>query len=218
VSINLPTPQGYVTVLTEASSGAKSRLLQQQRFLANFVYFSVTGSLGRWREYLATQSVPPAIAALGIEIEPGQHVRIHSKRVALEATGDMLKLDKTGVLLLEMSFFEDAGSVVWDAGGIALGENPRGGNWLEVHREVKPGNSLPDSFQSNWSKLSASEFPYNATAFSTGKGGTRINIAAPPLGAPVRYELSVFAEGDQNQALMRQKLAQLEHNFTALER
>jgi len=218
VSINLPTPQGYVSVLTEAPSSAKVRVQQQQKFLANFVYFSVTGSLARWREYLATGSVPPAIAALNIEIDPDRQVRLHSKRMEFAATGDLLKLDKTGVLLLEMSFFADAGGVVWDLGGIALGENPRGGNWLEVHREVKPESSLPDSFQSNWSKLSAGEFPYNANAFSTGKGGTRINIAAPPLGAPVRYELSVFAEGEQNQAVMRQKLAHLEHNFKALER
>ena len=87
---------------------------------------------------------------------------------------------------------------------------------------ARPGTALPDSFQSDWTKLVGGEFPYDATAFSFGNGRTRINVAAG-TGAPsaaasdVRYALTVVCEGEQSQQAMRQKLAALERNFKALE-
>ena len=83
---------------------------------------------------------------------------------------------------------------------------------------MEPPASLPDAFQSNWTKLKTRSFPFNGKIESE-NGQTRISVAVPPPGsgadAKVRYSLEVTREGVQTQEAMARRLELLEHSFTA---
>jgi hypothetical protein len=77
---------------------------------------------------------------------------------------------------------------------------------------------MPEGFRSDWHKLNAREYPYNA-AISNENGETRIaSVAEAGDGAKIHYALRVVAEGTQPQEAMRQKLDLLQHSFKQLER
>ena len=92
-------------------------------------------------------------------------------------------------------------------------------NWVTAFRETEPPASLPDSFQSNWKKLTTRSFPFNGLIESK-DGETRISTSVEPPGlgpeARVRYGLVVVREGVQKQDAMGRALELLKHSFKAL--
>jgi serine protease Do len=228
ISFNLPTPEGYVSLLAKVASGIKSLVVRQQELLADFTWVTYEGTLARWREYLVDKSIQPsAFSGFSLDIDPDySHVRFQSRRDQIEIGPREEPLTKDSVLSLNFSFLKDGDSVVWDVGGIALGEDAQKNNWLIVQRETRPAPSLPDELQSNWTKLSSAQFPYNGVAADE-TGGMRISMTAdlPHVNgqAPaadqvkVRYVLRVLAEGAPGQQAMHAKLEGLHKAFKALE-
>ncbi len=228
MSFDLPTPEGYVALLAAVPSGLKNLIVRQQKLYTDFTWVTFEGTLARWREYLADKSVQPsAFSGFSLDIDPDfSQVRFESKRAKIEIGPHEEPLTHDSVLSLNFSFFKDGDAVVWDVGGIALGESAQKNNWLIVQRETRPAPSLPEELQSDWTKLTSAQFPYNGVAADE-NGGMRISMTADPPKtngqAPaadqvnVRYVLRVVAEGSPGQQAMQAKLAGLHKAFEALE-
>jgi len=225
VSMSLPTPEGLVAMFAVGPSGAKDLLVHQQELLSNFVWVTFEGTLPRWREFLDIKSVQPQIfSKLTVDIDPAyKRVRFRSSRCDLELTPEVVGLTDDSILVLNFSFFRDGGgSVVWDVGGLALGEGTRHKNAIDLRRYQRPDAELPQGFQATWSKIVAGEFPFNGVA-TDATGGMTISASAPlPAGigtdhANVRYVLSIENEGAPGQAALHAKLEGLEKWFRALE-
>jgi serine protease Do len=222
VAMSLPTPQGYVSFLLPVTSAFQQLLLEAQKMLADYVYVAFGGSLAQWRDFQAQKNVAPKVlSALKLEIDPDHFVRLHSRRCELEVTPELLPLSRDAMLWLNFTYFHDGDAVVWDLGGVSLAESTQKHNWVEVWRHQEPDASLPESFQSQWHKLQAREFPFNAMV-SNANGSSRIDTAADlPAGAgdaaKIRYALILIREGDQTQEVMAPKLELLKHSFKALE-
>ncbi len=228
ISFSLPTPEGYVSLLAKSPSGITNLVIRQQKLYTGFIWVTMEGTLARWREYLAAKTVQPsAFAGFSLAIDPDySRVRLLSKRDEIDIGPQQEPLTKDSVLSLNFSFFKDGDAVVWDVGGIDLGESAQKHDWLVVQREARPAPSLPEELQSDWTKLSSAQFPYNAVA-SDDDGGMRISMTAdlPKVNgqAPaadqvnVRYALRVLAEGAPGQAAMHAKLEALHAAFEAFE-
>ena len=224
ISMSLPTPEGLVAMFAVGPSGAKDLLVHQQELLSNFVWVTFEGTLPRWREFLGIKSVQPQVfSRVTLDIDPAyQRVRFHSPRCDLELTPDVVGLTEDSILTLNFSFFKDGDSVVWDVGGLALGEGPRHKNAVDMRRYQRPDPDLPQGFQATWGKITAGEFPFNGVA-SDANGGKTITATAPIPGgtaadqASVRYVLSVENEGSPAQEALHAKLEGLEKGFRALE-
>jgi serine protease Do len=228
ISFNLPTPEGYVSLITTVPSGLKDLVVRQVRLLTDYIWVTFEGTLERWREYLADKAVQPsAFSGFSLDITPDySHVRFLSKREQLEIGPREEPLTHDSVLSLNFSFFKDSDAVVWDVGGISLGEGGQKNNWLIVRRETRPAPSLPEELQNNWSKLTSGQFPYNGVAADE-TGGMAINMPAdlPKTNGQasaadqvnVRYVLRVLAEGAPGQDAMHAKLEGLHKAFKAFE-
>jgi serine protease Do len=218
--IDLPTPEGFAGAFFRVPTGFWNLAMQQQQLLLDYVFLTMEGSLTRWQSYLAQKGAHPKIFdSLELEIDGDRRVRFRSRRFELEVTPPLLKIGSSSVVRLNFAFYHDRDAVVWDVAGLYAAEGPNSKNWILVLRRTAPPADLPDGFQSDWHKLTAREFPYNAT-ISNENGETLISTTASAAavdGAKVLYGLRVVAEGAQAQEPMKSKLDMLQHSFKQLE-
>jgi serine protease Do len=218
--ISLPTPEGFAGAFFRIPTGFWNLAIRQQQLLLDYVFLTMEGSLTRWQSYLAQKGSQPKIFdSLKLEIDGDRRVRFRSQRFELEVAPPLLKISSSSVIRLNFAFYHDRDAVVWDVAGLYAAEGPNSQNWILVLRRTAPPADLPDGFQSDWHKLTAREFPYNAT-ISNENGETLISTtasAAAADGAKVLYGLRVVAEGTQPQEPMKSKLEMLQHSFKQLE-
>jgi len=217
---SLPTPDGYVAALTRINSGFLGVIHKTQQVLCDYVYVTMQGSLAQWQDYLAQQGAQPkAFDTIRIRIDPEREVAFHSDRYEVMIKSELVKLSKNSMLFLDFGFSGEGDAVTWGVTRLVLSEGPHTNNWIDVVRHTEPPASLPDSWQSNWSKLKTSSFPYNGLIESQ-NGQTRVSAAVQPPGSGpdgrVRYGLEVTREGVQSQETMSRRLELLQHSFTAL--
>lgn len=217
---SLPTPDGYVAAITRINSGFLRVINNTQQVLCDYVYVTMQGSLAQWQDYLAQQGAQPkAFDAIRIRIDPEREVAFHSARYEVTIKSELVKLSTNSMLFLDFGFSGEGDAVTWGVKRLVLSEGPHTNNWIHVVRHTEPPASLPDSWQSNWSKLKTPSFPYNGLIESQ-NGQTRISASVQPPGSGpdghVRYGLQVTREGVQSQETMSRKLELLQHSFTAL--
>lgn len=224
VTMSLPTPEGYAAIVMTARGAVKDALLEQQKNLVNFTYVTFEAPLVRWREYLTLKgSQPKVFDGLELSID-SDYRKLHfaSRRAELNVTPDVLPLTATTVLAVNFGYFKDGSAVVWDVGGILVGESAGKDEYVNVRRYVQPADSLPDSFRDNWKRLQTGEFPYNGVA-ADDNGGMKASIAVGPAGTAagagtgIRYALTVRNEGAPAQEAMHSQLDALQRAFKDLE-
>jgi serine protease Do len=219
--ISLPTPEGFAGVFVRIPTGFWDMAMQLHQLLLDYVFLTMEGSLTRWQSYLTQKVARPRIFdSLKLEIDGDRRVRFRSQRFELEITPQLLKISNSSVVRLNFAFYHDRDAVVWDVAGLYALEEPHRQNWILVWRRTAPPTDLPDGFQSEWRKLAAREFPYNAT-ISNENGETQISTTASAAAtdtAKVLYALRVAEEGAQPQEPMKSQLDVLQHSFKQLER
>ena len=218
--IGLPTPEGFAGAFFRVPTGFWNLSMRRQQLLLNYVFLTMEGSVSRWQSYIAQKGAhPKSFDSLELKIDGDQRVRFRSRRFELEVTSPLLKMGSSSIVRLNFAFYHDRDAVVWDVAGLYAAEKPNSRNWILVVRRTAPPADLPDGFQSEWHKLTAREFPYNAT-ISNENGETFISTTASAEAADaanVIYGLRVVAEGAQAQEPMKSKLDMLQHSFKQLE-
>jgi serine protease Do len=229
ITFNMPTPEGYVSLFGIAPSTLKDLIVLQQKLYANYIWLTFEATLARWREYLALKDdQPSALANVSVQIAPDfTDVHVRTKRCEIAVGPRQEALTKDSILSLAFSFFKDGERVVWDVGGLAFGESTQKDNWLIIQRTPKPDAALPEKLQSDWTKMSTGQFPFNGEAVDDrgGMGATMVasTSAAGEGQAPaadqmkVRYVLRVQAEGSPGQEAVHARLVALDKAFKAYE-
>ncbi len=223
LSIALPTPQGYIGILTQRPHWYEEIGLEELRSYTGFVYVSLVGTLKQWQDYMAAPlAQPDVVHALAIECDYGKTFRVRSKRFNLTLTSGLPKVEADSVLTLKFSYFNDGDNTVWDVGGLYLGDPERKNNAIDILRRQRPLPSFPEAMADQWHKIENAEHPYRGLAYST-DGATRIesiqdlrDIAAQHRS--IAYALAVVAEGTQDQPTMKRALDAAQHGLTILER
>jgi hypothetical protein len=222
LSMALPTPQGYVAIVTQRPTVIQAVSLDDLRALTGFVYVSFAGTLKQWHDYLTTPIERPAIlSSLDIQADYGKTFRYRSKRFSLVLPNTVQKIAPDTVLLLKFGYFDDADATVWDVGGLLLEDAEHKGNWIDVIRHRRPAAGLPEGFAERWHTIESGAHPYTGTAYTT-NGGTRIdsidNLKDVNQGhRAIAYSLTVSAEGTQDQPTMKRALDALQSGMTVLE-
>jgi hypothetical protein len=219
-TVSLPTPDGSVAVLTRINSGGVEVLHRTVQLMSDYIYVTMQGNLAQWQDYLTQSGVQPkTFETLKIRIDPEREVAFHSDRYEVTVKPELVKLSKDSMLFLDFGFSGEGDAPRWDVNRVVVVEGPHTNNWIHVVRRTEPPGSLPDGFQSSWTKLKTQSFPYNGRIESE-NGETRISAAVQPPGpgadVRVRYGLEVTREGVQTQEAMSRRLELLQHSFTPL--
>jgi hypothetical protein len=218
ISFSLPTPEGYAAMVRTVSTQSVESNRAEMQILTDYVYVSYGGSLSQWREFLAEKPLlPAAFAGIDIDFEYGQDFHYRSQRLALSHTRELQKITEDSYLTLSFAFFNEGDATVWDVGGVSLMEDIHSDTMLAISRRPRPAKSMPDSEKSDWDKLAARQFPYNATPIPDDgataihtlytSGGTDVVNSVDP--EAVIYEVSYIAEGEQGLERMSSSLGTL---------
>jgi serine protease Do len=223
LSIALPTPQGYVGILTQRPHWSEEIALEELRSYTGFVYISLVGTLKQWQDYMAAPlAQADVIRALAIECDYGKAFRFRSKRFNLSLVSGLPKVAADSALTLKFSYYEDGDNTVWDVGGLYLGDPERKNNGIDILRRQRPLPSFPEAMVDQWHKIENGEHPYTGLAYST-DGATRIEsiqdlkeISAQHRS--IAYTIAVVAEGTQDQPTMKRALDAAQRGLSVLER
>ena len=215
VGASLQVPDGYIALLRPGPTSERFDALLDLRASTNFVYFSLNGTLEQWTEYLRQgDSMPQLMSALHIDYEYGKRFHYGSKRFEARFDKPPVKIDKDSTLTLQTSYFDGPEGVVWDVAGFTLSDKGVT-SWLSITRHARPPATLPDKFQTAWSKMVARDYPYDASLIEA-SGTTSVDTIYPfPAssdrsdGEPnVLYEVSYGRLGQQSQDALRAALAE----------
>ena len=232
VTFALAVPDGYVVMARPRGTSWVADSMLDLRAMTSFAYVSYTGTLDQWRGFLGqTALLPASFANIAIDFDYSKRFRYVSQRVALTFDQTLQKVQPDSMLSLRFSYLADGAQndgqnggqnggqkggtrVAWDVAGLSLTERKSGGPTLHVSRRLRPEPSLPDTFQSEWGKMLAREYPYNATVIEN-DGATTIEAmlassTAPPAKDATRllYEVDYAREGKNTQPEMSAALDQ----------
>ncbi len=162
----LPIPGGFKGMMRIVSTEQMPGHMGDLKVLADFTYVSYYGTLAKWRDFLAQRDLmPKALADVKIDFEYGKHFRYNSKRLALSYGPEEMHVTEQSDLKLRLSYFIENDKVVWDVTHVQMGDNKDNSIFFALTRNVQPPKQLDDKFQSDWSKMSQRQYPYNKTAF-----------------------------------------------------
>ncbi len=154
MTLALPTPDGYVGMLTLVASGLADLQAESGRFLADYFYLSYTGSLAQWQAFMQRRELRPAVFDhIKLQYEDGKDLRFESPRLRFNSAG-MASLGAQSALDLRMTFMMDHGKLTWDVGGIELQPDRDKKSYILASRQPKPGEDADKQLRDRWDHMS----------------------------------------------------------------
>jgi serine protease Do len=164
VVLGLPTPDGYVGLMSATPSALADTVTELLKFLADYVYLTYTGSLPQWRAFLDRRDLRPALfdhIALQYDVHKG--LRFESPRLQLDTAG-LLPLGPQSALDLQMAYMIDHGQLNWDIGGIVLSQDRDRKTWIAAYRQPEPGDDAGKEARERWNHMRRRDGDFTGTA------------------------------------------------------
>ena len=160
-ALALPTPDGYVGLLSFGPSGLEAVRAESLKFVADYLYLSYTGSIAQWQGFLARPELRPAVfEGMHFKFDPGKGLRLESPRLQLDSTG-ILAVTPQSVLTLEMTYLLDKGSLAWDVGGVVLHEERGRNTFMAAYRQAKPAEDASRERRDRWDHMLRRDADFN---------------------------------------------------------
>ena len=216
ITLSLPVPDGYVTMMRVASAREKYQYLIDLKAMANFCYVAYEGTLAQWKDYLDNAKLlPAAFKDIKIDFEAEKRFSYASKRLSFSYTPELQNIGPDNVLTLGFGYFDSHGKVDWDVGNIRVKRNANDRDWIDIARHAAPSEDLDDTFKSKWGKILGKQHPYDAIASNEGDQAQILTSVGVPEGAApsVLYTAFVGIAGITPQDAMKGKLDLLLKNL-----
>lgn len=154
VTLALVTPDGYVGMANVTPSPLVDLTAEQQKFLADYIYLTYTGSLSQWQAFLALKDLRPGVFEhFKLAYTAGGPVNFESARLRLDSSGVMTATSQS-TLDLQMAYMFDRGTLVWDAAGVVLTPERDQKTFLAAYRQPKPSADAAKEWRDRWDHMS----------------------------------------------------------------
>jgi serine protease Do len=154
MTLALPTPDGYVGMMTMVPSGLQQVQIEGLRFVADYFYVSYTGSLPQWQAFLQRRELRPAVFDhIKLQYESGKDVRFDSPRLQFDSLG-MVAIGPQTSLDLRMTYMMDHGKLTWDVGGLTLTPDRDKKSYIAAYRQPKPAEDADKQMRDRWDHMS----------------------------------------------------------------
>ena len=163
MTLALPTPDGYVGMLTLVPSGLAEVQTEGLKFLADYFYLSYTGSLPQWQAFLQRRELRPAVFDhIKLQYDYGKDVRFDSPRLQFDSAG-LGTISAQTSLDLRMTYMMDHGKVTWDVGGIELKPDRDKKSFIAAFRQPKPGEDAGKPVRDRWDHMTRHDGEFAGT-------------------------------------------------------
>lgn len=223
LSFSLPIPGGFVSILMMGQTGfINNNILPDIEFYTDFIYLSYYGTLEQWDNYLKNKKfIPEPLKDISLSVDYNKNFKLKTNRIDITYSNEIMNITPKSDLSLKYSYFKDDGKVVWDIGGIIIGEDRNNSNIININRKPKPAEELSDSYQSKWNEVKEQKFPFNNTTyFNDGKTliRTQIQPQKPKKDTDFLYTLSFILEGKIQEESMKDKLTSINQGIKIVEK
>lgn len=168
LTYSLPVPGGVVTMLRMGETGKVDLSYSiDTKTMADFIYLSYYGTFEEWTEFMTLkQFLPDILSGVEFSFVDGKSMNFKSKRLNLSYDNSLLPITKNSDLELICTYFKEKDSVIWDISGLILGKDKNSQTAFSIVRNLKPPQTLKESYQDDWKKINEQKFPYNKTSYS----------------------------------------------------
>ena len=153
ITIALPTPDGYVGIVNVIPSSLVDLQAEQQKFMADYIYLTYTGSLSQWQAFLASKDLRPAAFERNkLTYAAGGSLSFESARIRLDSSG-VMTVSAQSTLDLQMAYMLDRDTLVWDIAGVKLTPDRDQKTFLAAYRQPKPGADAAKEWRDRWDHM-----------------------------------------------------------------
>jgi serine protease Do len=164
VVLALPTPDGYVGLMTVSASTFLDGVVEGIRFVSDYLYLTYTGSLAQWRAFLDRRELRPAVFDhIRLQYDPDKGLRFDSPRLQLDSSG-VVTVGAHSSLDLQMAYMLDQGKLVWDVGAVVVREDRDKNTYLGAYRQSKPADDAGRERRERWEHMSHRDGDFTGTA------------------------------------------------------
>jgi S1-C subfamily serine protease len=165
-SAALPVPDGFIVLSRTTPTGLSYYASELLKIATDLVHVAFSGTLGRWREYLALEAMLPAVFSdktfdTGA---PGRFI-YRSPRIELSLGNDLLDITDSSVLDIYLAYFKEDRNVTWDITGLMLQEDAKANAWIQILRQSRPPASLGKTTSERWRDLQTRRRPFDSNPF-----------------------------------------------------
>ncbi len=164
VVLALPTPDGYVGLMSLTTSTFLDGVTESSRFLADYLYLTYTGSLTQWRAFLERRELRPAVFdRIRLQYAFDKALRFDSPRLQLDSSG-VMTVSAQSTLAMQMAYMLDEGKLVWDVGGVVLREDRDRKTYLAAYRQSHPAEDAGRDRRERWEHMTRRDGDFNGSA------------------------------------------------------
>jgi serine protease Do len=225
VAFLLPVPGGVIGMLKRGQTGlVDNGYVPDMKVLTDFVHLSYRGTFKEWNEFLQSSALLPAtFANIKLDLDAGSF-RYSSARLSIAHAPDVMAMSEESELRLLFGYLQEKDKVVWDVGGVVVGESKGKDHYYGIFRINRPPKELRDAYKKQWEIVVKREFPFNGTAYYD-EGETIIKTVygasasepARPDSADFYYTITYQIGGKADQKDMEEHLKKICDSMRVLE-
>jgi serine protease Do len=160
-TLALPTPDGYVGLLSVTPGAAHDLVTEAQSFSADYLYMTYEGSLPQWRAFLDRRELRPALFDhIRLRYEDGKELHFDSPRLQLDS-GGVVTVGPQSTLELRMTYMLDHDGLAWDIGGVVVNQDRDGHTYVAMYRQPKPAQDSGREARERWEHMNRRDADYN---------------------------------------------------------
>jgi serine protease Do len=166
ITFSLPVPEGTVTLMAwEPGEGGYGHL-HDLKVLVDYIYLSYYGTFQQWGEFLQGREILPKIfSKLRFSFLENERASFESERLRILISEKLFEITEDSYMLLMPTFFKERGEIIWDIGGITMGEDAYNNNYFTLLKDLRPEEGLKKEYSSNWKKLCEQKHPFTKTPY-----------------------------------------------------
>jgi len=150
----LPTPNGYVGIVTYAPRGSSELFNDMGRFAADYFHTDYSGTLPQWEAFLArADQLPATLAGVSLKRDAsGLHFR--SRRLDLDVPPVLLELGDKSVISMQMAHVLESGATTWGIGAVYFNASDDDkANYVGLIRQPKPPEAAGKVLTQRWTEM-----------------------------------------------------------------
>jgi len=214
----LPTPDGYVGMLSITSTSYADMMEIDMKIIINNLYYSYYGTLEDWAYFIEQDElVPEYLKYVSLDTDKESYIKYKDKNFNFSIDEKTMKITEESDLELRFSYFLKNGKVVWEPAMVVVGENKSSYDYASYSLNLKPPKSMNERYRRRWDNIVNRRTPYDDKAYMNSDMTNITKIKADNLDKlaenDIVYAISWHEKGSIAHDIMEAKVKSLKSNF-----
>lgn len=222
VLYSLPTPDGYVIVLSLTDTGDAAMMEIDMKIIVNNFYLTYYGTLAQWGDFVEQQELLPAFMKdVTISTDRETYIQYQDKHIDFRVDENTMDITADSDIQLRSSYYVENGKVVWGPVMVAFGEDKDISDYASVSRNIRPPSDMAEQYTKRWKNIIGARTPYDGKSYINDNMSNLTILKSKDTQAleknEVIYALSWHEEGTIEHKVMESKLQGFSANFKSFE-